>query len=171
MRELRLLPVTLVLLALLWAPSPGAGATSPSGPDDVRIGISFGGISFVGLIMEYRWGDTSLDINVGTWSFRDLSVSVVAKQYFGPGALRPFSGLGLWMVAAPFHPPDEQAGVALVLRAPVGAEWTVADDHHLGSSLSLNRALWIRRKDPADETPPSDRIIPLPGFYYRWKGN
>ncbi len=142
-----------------------------SGPEDFRIGVSFGGISFIGLIMEYRWGNRGVDITVGTWSFQDLSVSVVGKQYFGPGAVRPFSGLGLWAVTSPFHGPDQQAGLALVLRAPVGADWNVTADHHLGGALNLNRALWIRRKDPKDLTPPSDRIIPLPGFYYRWKRN
>ena len=61
------------------------------------------------------------------------------------------------------------ARLALLARAPVGVEWNVDADHHLGTSIALNRALWIQRKDPLDETPPSDRLIPLPGFYYRWK--
>ena len=155
-------------LALL-APS-AARASSPlgSGPEEFRIGISFGGISFVGFIMEYRWGNQSIDINIGTWSFKDLSVSVVGKQYFGPGRVRPFAGLGLWTVIAPVRNSRERSGFSLVARAPIGADWNVSAGHHLGAHLSVNRALWIRRKDPDDQTPPTDRLIPLPGFYYVW---
>jgi len=139
-----------------------------AGPEEVRIGLSLGGISFVGLIMEYRWGDRSLEANIGTWSFRDLAVSLVGKQYFGPGDFRPFAGLGIWAVGAPYHDRGEQAGMAVMLRAPVGVDWNPDAGHYLGAHLSLNRALWIRRQDPRDEHPPSTRIIPLPGFYYLW---
>ena len=59
--------------------------------------------------------------------------------------------------------------MALVLRAPVGVDWNLDADNHLGAALNINRALWIQRKDPADDLPPRDRLIPLPGFYYRWK--
>lgn len=163
-------PLRVILLALGFAIPVKAGAAprAPSGPEDFRIGISFGGISFVGFIMEYRWGDRSVDLTVGTWSFRDLSVSVVGKQYLGPGDFRPFAGLGLWAVLNPTHGPGEQGGAALVARAPVGVDWNLDAAHYLGASLSLNRALLIRRKDPRDHTPPSGHLIPLPGFYYRW---
>jgi hypothetical protein len=166
----RFLPLCIVLLALAWSSPVEARIRTASGPDPegLRIGVSLGGISFIGFIMEYRWGNRSVDLTLGTWSFRDLSVSLVGKQYFGPGDLRPFSGLGLWAVLNPHHDPDEQAGFALVARAPVGVDWNLDADHYLGGSLSLNRALWIRRKDPRDDTPPRNRFIPLPGFYYRW---
>lgn len=147
----------------------GARLLDHSGPEEVRIGISFGGISFVGLIMEYRWGDRSLEMNIGTWSFRDISLSVVGKQYFGGGDFRPFSGLGLWAVIAPIHEPQERTGLSVMARAPVGVEWNIEADHHLGTHIGLNRALLIRRKDPQDDYPPTNRIIPLPGFYYIWK--
>jgi hypothetical protein len=140
-----------------------------SGPESLRIGISFGGISFIGFIMEYRWGNRALDLTIGTWAFRDISLSLVGKQYFGPGDFRPFAGVGLWTVIAPHHERGEREGIALLARAPVGVDWNLDANHHLGGSLSLNRALWIQRKDPRDEAPPSDRLIPLPGFYYRWK--
>jgi hypothetical protein len=168
MRHLIALQIAVLALALL--PPPGACTLDLDGPgpEDLRLGISFGGISFVGFIMEYRWGDRSVELNVGTWSFRDLSVSVVGKQYFGPGDFRPFSGIGLWTVVRPSQAAGERSGVALVARAPVGVDWNLDAAHYLGASLSLNRALWIRRKDPLDDTPPSDRFIPLPGFYYRW---
>ncbi len=151
-------------------PGPARGwSLNVSGPESLRVGVSFGGIGFIGFLMEYRWGDRSVDLNIGTWSFRDLSVSLVGKQYFGPGDLRPYAGAGLWLVAAPLHRAGEQAGLALVARAPVGAEWNLDASHHMGMDLSLNRAVWIRRKDPRDQTPPSDRLIPLPGFHYRWQ--
>jgi hypothetical protein len=139
-----------------------------AGPEDLRVGLSFGGVSFVGIILEYRWGDRSVEVNVGTWSLRDLAVSVVGKQYFGPGDFRPFAGIGLWAVAAPYSRPGERAGFALLARAPVGVDWNVVADHHVGADLSLNRALSIRRKDPQDTTPPTARLVPLPGFYYVW---
>jgi hypothetical protein len=165
-----LIPLWIVALALVLFTPRGAQALDldRTGPEDLRLGISFGGISFVGFIVEYRWGDQSVELNVGTWSFRDLSVSVVGKQYYGPGDFRPFSGIGLWAVVNPHHGLGEQSGVALVARAPIGVDWNLDAAHYLGASLSLNRALWIRRKDPRDDTPPSDRLIPLPGFYYRW---
>lgn len=159
------------VVVLVATSTPGARALTPlgSGPEDFRVGITFGGISFVGFVMEYRWGNQALDFTVGTWAFRDLSLSLVGKQYFGPGDFRPFSGIGLWAIIAPYKGAGEQTGVALVLRAPVGVEWNVDADHHLGTALNLNRALWIRRKDPLDDTPPTEHTIPLPGFYYRWK--
>jgi len=146
-----------------------ASSSGRVGPEEVRFGISFGGISFTGFIVEYRWGDRSIEMNIGTWSFRDLSISVIGKQYFGPGDFRPFSGLGLWAVIAPQHGPQEQVAVAVMARVPVGVEWNVETDHHLGAHIGLNRALWIRRKDPEEDIPPSDRLIPLPGFSYLWK--
>jgi len=163
--------VFVLLAGILSSPAAGAGAplSQASGPEEVRIGISFGGISFMGFILEYRWNDRSLEMNIGTWSFRDLSVSVVGKQYFGPGDFRPFAGLGLWGVVAPRRGTDEQTALALLARAPVGVEFNVDADHHLGAHISLNRALWIRRRDPLDNLPPSDRLVPLPGFFYLWK--
>jgi hypothetical protein len=161
-----------IFLGLAMAVSPlgpaGSSLNGQAGPEEVRIGLSFGGISFIGVILEYRWGDRSVEGNIGTWSFRDLAVSLVAKQYFGPGDFRPFCGLGVWAVAAPYHDRGEQTGVAVILRAPVGVDWNPDAGHYLGAHVSLNRALWIRRQDPEDHFPPSSRLVPLPGFYYLW---
>lgn len=158
------------LALLLLAPSLGrTSELHAQGPEELRIGLSFGGIGFIGFITEYRWGHRSVEMNIGTWAFRDLSLSVVGKQYFGPGDFRPFAGLGLWGVFAPNHSSGERDGFALLVRAPVGVEWNADADHHFGVHLSLNRALWIRRKDPQDHTPPADHFVPLPGFYYLWK--
>ncbi len=164
----RAILVGLALASGLPSPAWASQATGPD-PDEVRFGVSFGGISFTGFVVEYRWEHRSVELNIGTWSFKDLSVSIVGKQYFGPGDFRPFSGIGLWAVFAPHTGADERAGVAVLARAPVGVEWNVDADHHVGAALNLNRALWLRRKDPLDDYPPSRRIVPLPGFYYSWR--
>ena len=36
-------------------------------------------------------------------------------------------------------------------------------------TFNVNRALAVRRTDPADDLPLNGRLIPLPGVYYRWK--
>ena len=161
--------VLIQLLVLLPQGGLGASGLGKPDPDEVRFGITFGGISFTGFIVEYRWGNRSLEMNIGTWTFRDLSLSLVGKQYFGPGDFRPFSGIGLWAVIAPTTDPLKRTGIAVMARAPIGVEWNVDADHHLGTHLNLNRALWIQRKDPLDDYPPTDRIIPLPGFFYLWR--
>lgn len=161
------LPATAALLGLLWLPFTGAApaAGQSTHPDGFRFGIMLGGISLVNLTMEYTWGDRSVDVTVGTWAFQDVSVSVVGKQYLGPGGSRPYFGLGLWGVAA-FAP--EGTGSVLVLRAPIGVDWRILQGHNLGAAMNINRALWVRRTDPDDDTPLNERVVPLPGVYYKW---
>ncbi len=151
------------LAALLLLADPASGA--PHDPDGFRVGMTLGGISFVGVTLEYGWGDRSLDLTVGTWALRDVSVSLVAKQYLGPDGLRPYFGAGLWGVAA-F--PDEGPGAVLVLRAPVGVEAEIGGEHFIGGAMNINRGLWVRRSRPDDETPLNRRLVPLPGLHYRW---
>ena len=131
------------------------------------IGVTVGGIGLLGLGFEFRWGDRSLDAQVATFSFRDVSLAVSGKQYFGGGDLQPFLGLGLWNVTAFREDPARRTGTALLARIPLGVDWSPASDHSLGASLALNEALWIHRADPEDDTPISRRPLPLPGFYYR----
>ncbi len=104
---------------------------------------------------------------MGTWSFRDISVSTVVKHYFLESSAKPFVGAGLWAALAA---PDERTGVALVLRAPIGVDWAMADDHSLGAVVNLNRALAIRRSDPDDDLPLNNwlPVMPLPELYYRF---
>ncbi|MDX1567494.1 MAG: hypothetical protein R3223_06825 [Longimicrobiales bacterium] len=158
-----------VALTLLIFPGVGAGssvsAQAPSS-DGFRFGIMLGGISLVSLTAEYQWGSRSAEVVVGTWAFQDVSLSVVGKQYLGPGGSRPFFGLGLWGVAA-FAP--EGTGSVLVFRAPIGVEWQVLKGHNLGAAMNINRAVWVDRIDPEDETPLNRRVVPLPAVYYRWK--
>lgn len=138
------------------------------GQDDsaFRIGLSAGGVSTISLVLEKRmeWG--SFELMLGTWSFRDLSVSLVHKQYIGGGDVQGIAGVGLWSVLA--FPPDENVGIAWVARAPIGVEWQVSGEHYLAMEVGFNRAFFIRRTDPDDDTPPNNRIVPLPGASYRW---
>lgn len=145
-----------------------AGSAAQRGDDGVRFGVTFGGISTVGFVVEYFDGTRSVELTVGTWSFRDLSASVVGKEYFGVGALRPFVGIGLWLVGAPPPRSGERLGLAAVLHAPVGVDWRAAGGHYAGAALNVNRALWVRRTDPEDDLPLNQRFVPLPGLYYRW---
>lgn len=132
----------------------------------MRVGITFGGISTVGISVEYFHDQHSIDLTVGTWSFHDLSAAVTAREYFGASYLHPFVGGGLWLVLA--RPPGERTGAAVVLQAPVGLDWRVEDRHFLGGMVNVNRALWVRRTDPEDDLPLNRRLVPLPGVYYRW---
>ncbi len=156
--------VGLTLLGL--ASAAAAAAQGPDAGRGTRVGIAFGGISTVGFTIEHLEDTRGFEVTVGTWSFRDLSVSGVVKHYFGAGAAKPFVGAGLWAVAA--KPSGERSGLALVLRAPVGVDWTWDEgENALGFSLSANLGLAIRRSDPEDDLPMNRRLVPLPGVYYR----
>lgn len=155
-------------LALMAAPPHPLAAQGTGTGSKVRVGVTFGGISTVGLSVELVNENTSLDLTVGTWSFRDLSVSAVVRQYFGTGDLLPFVGGGLWMVLAKPGAPGERTGFAAVLHAPVGLDWQAVDDNYLGLQMAVNRGLWVRRTDPEDDLPLNRRLVPLPGVYYRW---
>lgn len=152
------LPILFIAAAPLVAQGPNAGPGT-------RFGVSIGGISTVGLVVEFFDDGRSVEIALGTWSFRDLSASAVVKQYFGAGAAQPFVGAGLWVVAA--SPPEERTGFAVVLRAPIGVDWGLNDKHSLGAVVNVNRSLAVRRPDPDDERAMEGRLVPLPEIYYR----
>lgn len=157
-----------IVASTLLAFAVGTAALSAQGPSagaGTRFGVSVGGISTVGLVVEFFDDAHSVEFAAGTWSFRDLGLSVVGKQYFGAGAAKPFVGAGLWVVTA--RPAQERRGLALVLRAPIGVDWAIADEHALGGALNVNRALVVRRSDPDDDIPMSARFVPLPELYYR----
>ena len=168
----RALGVALVL-CLSWplAALPGSPVTAQSTAEDmkIRIGLTAGGIGSVGASVEFLWGSRSVDVNLSTFTFSEVSLAVTAKQYFGAGDLRPFVGVGLWGIAGSTGKEGEQAGKAVILRIPVGADWNFTRRHHLGGSLAVNEGLWIDRADPEDDTPVSRRPVPLPGFYYRYE--
>lgn len=153
----------LLLLSCLVGADPALAQGSGAG-NGVRLGVTFGGISTVGLTVEFYDEHRSIDLTVGTWSFRDVSAAVAVKHYFGAGDLLPFVGGGLWLVVAR----GERTGFAGVLHAPVGIDWRAKGRHHVGLGLNVNRALWVRRTDPEDDLPLNRRVVPLPGVYYRW---
>lgn len=135
-------------------------------PPVYRYGLTFGGTALVSLVFEYEAHNRALELTLGTFSGRDVSLAVTGKQYVGGGSVRAFAGAGLWTVAA--FPSDQRAGFALIARAPIGVDWHATEKHAAGVELNLNRALTMRRPDPLDERPPRTRIIPLPGAYYRY---
>jgi hypothetical protein len=136
---------------------------------EVRIGVTTAGIGSIGASIEFLWGSRSVDVNLATFSFHEVSVAVTAKQYFGSGQLRPFMGLGLWGIAGSTGEEGDDTGKALILRVPLGGDWNVRGRHHLGGSLAVNEGLWVDRADPEDDTPVSRRPVPLPGLYYRFE--
>jgi len=148
------------------AASPGSAQTPDN--DGMRFGLSFGGVSTVGVLIEFFDGNQSLDFTIGTWAFKDVSVSAVAKRYMGDRAVRPYVGAGLWLAVASPAIAGERTGLALVFRAPVGVDWRARDDHSLGLAVNLNRGLLVRRSDPEDTLPMNGRLVPLPGLYYRY---
>jgi len=157
--------VALALGLLLAGPLAAQGSNAGDG---VRVGLSLGGISTVGVTVELFRDTHAVELGIGTWSFRDVSISTVYKEYIGGKAVRPFLGAGLWAVIAAPLLEDERTGLALVLRAPVGAEWSFVDRHAVGLALNLNRGLAVRRSDPLDDLPMNHRLVPLPEVYYRF---
>jgi len=155
------------LLASLAATSVLAQGSNAG--DGLRVGISVGGISTIGVTVELFRNTHAVDLGVGTWSFRDVSISVVYKEYIGGRALRPFAGVGLWAAIAAPALEGERTGLALVLRAPVGVDWAFVDNHAVGAALNLNRGLLVRRSDPEDVLPMNGRTVPLPEVYYRFR--
>lgn len=156
--------VLCALVTLAAAPSTALGQTDDDG---FRVGFVLGGVSTFGLTFELFRGQESLDLTLGTWSFRDVSVAANVKRYIGNRAVRPFVGGGIWIVTA--KPADERTGFAFVLQAPVGVDAGIRDDHHLGLTVNLNRALWVRRTNAEDDLPLNKRLVPLPGVYYRFE--
>jgi hypothetical protein len=157
--------LALTLASLLASPLAAQGSNAGDG---FRIGISAGGISTVSLTVEFFRDTHAVELGLGTWSFHDVSISTVYKEYIGGKAVRPFLGAGLWAVVAAPILEGERTGVALVLRAPLGAEWSFVDDHAVGAALNLNRGLAVRRSDPLDDLPMNRRLVPLPEVYYRF---
>ncbi|MGD8280299.1 MAG: hypothetical protein PVJ80_08825 [Gemmatimonadota bacterium] len=163
MRVKALLPLVLACVVA----SPLSAQASDAG-DGLRVGLSFGGISTVSVTLELFRDTHAVEFGLGTWSFRDVSASAVYKEYFGGHRLRPFAGLGLWSVVAAPAMEGERTGFALVLRAPLGVDWSFVDDHAVGATLNVNRGLAVRRSDPEDDLPMNNRIVPLPEVYYRF---
>ncbi len=159
--------VALATACLVLGGPARAAAQGTGAGTGVRLGVVFGGISTLGVSVEYFDDNLGYDLTIGTWSFHDISAAFTVKDYLGASALRPFVGAGLWVVAA--APPQGRTGFAVVAQAPIGADWRVTGRHNLGAVLNVNRGLWVRRTDPDDDLPLNKRLVPLPGAYYRWR--
>ncbi|MCY4400232.1 MAG: hypothetical protein OXE96_12980 [Gemmatimonadetes bacterium] len=131
-----------------------------------RFGITVGGGSVTALVVEHRWAHQGIEVQLGTWGFRDLSVSVTAKQYAGSYSVEPFVGAGLWAVVARA---EAGTGLGLIARFPVGVGWDMASRHNAALTVFLNRALAVKRPDPENLRPPRTNLIPLPELSYRWQ--
>ena len=148
---------------------PPLAAQATANDMRLRMGVTVGGIGSIGASVEFLWGSRSVDVNLATFSFREVSLAVTGKQYFGGGDLRPFVGVGLWGIAGSTGQEGEQTGKVLILRVPVGGDWNFTGRHHLGGSLAVNEGLWIDRADPEDDTPVRRRPVPVPGVFYRFE--
>jgi hypothetical protein len=157
----------LALPALIALALTCAAGRADAQEDGYRFGLSVGGTSTLAVVVERIDGRRGLELTVGTWSFRNVSVSAVAKAYLGPSAFRPALGAGLWTIAALSAPEGERRGVAVLARFPIGFDWRVAPDNYVGLDIGVTRALWIRRADFSD-LPVSPRLIPIPGLSYRF---
>ena len=170
------------LILVLFVVLAGVSPKLSSAQDGLRIGLTVGGVSKVGVVLErFLNGNQSLELTVGTWSFKEISTSLVIKRYFLSNDLdagwykpiHPFIGAGLWVVGA--KPPAERLGLALSAIVPIGIDWSFPSDANLqdlilslGMSVNLSRALLVRRSNPEDQLPLNGRLVPLPGAYYRF---
>jgi hypothetical protein len=152
-----------VALALALLATPAEGQNGDRG--ELRLGVVLGGTGFLGLVTEYRQSGWGGELTIGTLSFREVSVSVVGKRYFGSGVFQPAVGAGLWSLTAWT---EDGSGSILIARLPLAVDWNVTGGHALGLEVAMNRALAVNRLDPEDDTPPNRTIVPLPGLYYRY---
>ena len=79
---MKLIPGGSLILALFIALS-GVSPQLSSAQDGLRIGLTVGGASKFGVVLEsFLNGNQSLELTVGTWSFKEISTSLVIKRYF-----------------------------------------------------------------------------------------
>lgn len=164
---MRRVPIAAAILTAALATAlalPGTAAAQDT-REELRIGLTLGGTGFLGVVTEYRRGDWSGELTIGTITFREIAVAVSGKRYFTGGRMQPFVGLGLWSLTAWT---EDGSGSVLIARAPLGVDWRVTGGHALGLEVAMNRALAVNRLDPEDDTPPNTNLVPLPGLYYRW---
>jgi hypothetical protein len=151
-------------LLLVWLVCAVAAAPAAA-QEGLRVGVSVGGTGLVGIVGEWRWDDHGVELQLSTFSFRDIGISAVGKQYFGASWLKPTVGAGLWLVSGRS---PEGTGRALMARFPLGGDWRAAPGHYATFEMNVNRGLWMRRADPTDTRPMSRRMIPIPSVSYRY---
>ncbi len=157
-----------LLALLLTCPWTTPVAAQDLNRDGFSIGLGFAGTGLLSLLMEYRWGNAAMEVSLSTISFTDVGLYAGGRAYLGGATPQPVLGLGLWGLLAGS---EDRTGGALILRAPIGIDWNVSGASHLGFNIALNKALVVRRPDPADTEPPNPRLVPLPGIEYRYRTN
>lgn len=130
-----------------------------------RFGVSMGGASVIAAVVERRWDERGVEVQLGSWGTRDLSLSVSAKRYFGARAVRPFAGAGLWVAVART---DAGTGLGLVARAAAGAERSFVSRHAPALTIYLNRALAVKRPGNRYARPVRRGLVPIPELSYRF---
>lgn len=158
------------LLAALLAVLSGSAAAqaTPRAMDGVRVGVALGGAGLMGLTVEWIGEDLrGVEAMLATWGFRDVSLAITGRHYFGGGYVRPVVGAGLWLSHS-FA--EGGSGTALLVRAPLGFDWRATGEQFLGVSVVVNRMLWLVRGSPeAEDLPPEGRLVPLPELAWRWR--
>jgi hypothetical protein len=133
--------------------------------DQIRFGVVVGGLGFIGAVAEGIWDDRSAELVVSTFSFRDVSISVAGKQFFGASWMKPAVGAGLTYMGGRT---EDGFGSALIARFPIGGDWQMRAGHYLTWEVNVTRGLAVHRPEPGDDTPISERIIPFPSLSYRF---
>ncbi len=138
---------------------------------ELRTGISVGGIGKMGLIVELRRDNRSINFNLATFTQNDIGMAVTLRQYFGDGTtLQPFAGVGLWGAKQFSNDSNETSGASLLARIPLGVDWHLpGPPQSIGSNVALSRALYVK-KSPSSikQNENSRRIVPLPQFTYHY---
>lgn len=136
---------------------------------EVRAGISVGGIGKLGLTLELRRDNRSINFNLATFTQNDLGMAVTLRQYFGTGTLQPYAGMGLWGAKQFRRNTDETSGISFLARIPIGADWRLpGPDHSIDGNLALTRGLYVKKSPSLLPKNESRRIVPLPQFSYRY---
>ena len=137
---------------------------------ELRAGISLGGIGKLGLTLELRRDNRSINFDLATFTQNDLGMAVTLRQYFRDGTLQPFVGMGLWGAKQFSNHLETTSGTSFLARIPLGVDWHLpGPNHSIGANLALTRALYVK-KSPSQIASNGNprRIVPLPQFSYHY---
>ncbi len=169
LHPLRTAVAAVAALVAAVAPPPAAAQATPRPMDGLRVGITLGGVGLMGVSVEWIGGGLrGVEATVGTFGFRDVSLSLVGRQYFGGAWLRPVVGAGVWYEKS-FA--EGREGSAFLLRAPIGFDWRAHGEQFVGIGVSVTRALVVHRSaenDPGDDEG-SGHLVPIPELAWRWR--
>ncbi len=168
------IPILLLSTAISGLSGTLSGQSDCCGPSheertELRAGISLGGIGKLGLTLELRRDNRSINFNLATFTQNDLGMAVTLRQYFGTGTLQPYAGMGLWGAKQFRRNTDETSGISFLARIPLGADWRLPGPaHSVDVNLALTRGLYTKRSPTLLPKNNSRRVVPLPQFSYRY---